>query len=74
MKQKILIGVEVEYLRDVIQRCSPGCPYYPAADLPGVCQVLGDRLESEEDGFRRSPRCLAAAGNHNILGKCLAGE
>jgi hypothetical protein len=28
----------------------------------------------ENECHQRRPRCLAAAGNHNIVGKCLAGE
>jgi hypothetical protein len=74
LRQKILLVRDVEYLRDsAYEMCSPDCPYYPNSDL-GMCRVLGDRLELGEEGLRRSPRCLAAAGNHNILGKCLEGE
>jgi len=78
VKQKILLVVEVECLGDDSRRwCSPRCPYYPSSDRPNVCQVLGDELELAdvgEDGFRRHPRCFAAAGNYNILSKFMAGE
>jgi hypothetical protein len=78
LKQKILVVLDVEVdVGDGEGHCLPACPFYPDKDLPDVCQVFGDRLELAavgSDGFHRSPRCLRAAGNHNILGKCLAGE
>lgn len=86
MKQKILVVLDVEYLRDSSYRyCSMDCPFveqlHTNVDSPVVCRLFVDGrglpevLERGDDEcHQRRPRCLAAAGNYNIVGKCLAGE
>ena len=76
MKQKILVVFDIEYLRDSSYKCcSAGCPFGErTVEDPPWCKLFDEGLELGEDGVRRSPKCLVAAGNHNILSKCLAGE
>ncbi len=81
-KQKILALVEVEVVDDG-RRCSMTCPFlvdtkYVDSECANYyrCRLFGGEMKGGqgEVGCARSPRCIAAAGNHNILSKCLAGE
>jgi hypothetical protein len=86
VKQKILVVLEVEYSQDSSRNfCSMDCPFveqlHHDVDSPVVCRLFVDGrglpevLErGQNECHQRRPRCLAAAGNHNIVGKCLAGE
>jgi hypothetical protein len=74
VKQKVLFVAEVECLGDDRQYCSGDCPFSPAAEDAQFCSLFHDALETGLGGIRRSSRCVVAAGNYNILGKCLAGE
>ena len=80
MRQKILVSFDVEVSDSSDVCCLETCPFVVVTDhVAGaghsfLCRLFGEFLEDGQGTLRRLPQCLRAVGNHNILGKCLAGE
>jgi hypothetical protein len=74
VKLKILFSGEVDVVDGSPFECTTDCRFIDDGDGPPFCNAFGEKLQETLHGCVRCQKCVAAAGNHNILGKCLAGE
>lgn len=76
MKLKILHVAEIDVVDGSTSSCTETCRFFFNEEGPAYCEAFDEGLKATATPgvYERVPRCLAAAGNHNILSKCLAGE